>query len=116
MELKHRDLAVAPTFGSIVSQLVIIALGRAALVLVACMAVGFFSDAGTRPYLCAAGLGFGLVGSFNTVRAERSSAPPDAANLYSVAFINYAIASAAFFAAGLMRTNTSLMAFQALRR
>ena len=109
MEGKERDLAVAPAFGSVVSQLVIIALGRAALVLVACMAVGFFSDAGTRPYLCAAGLGFGLVGSLmqnNAVRAERSSAPPDAANLYSVAFINYAIASAAFFAAGLMRAPT----------
>ncbi len=109
MELNDRDLALPPTFGSIVSQLVIIALGRAALVLVACMAIGLFSDAGTRPYLCAAGLGFGLGGSLmqnHAARAERSSAPSDAANLYAVAFINYAIASAAFFAAGLMRAPT----------
>jgi hypothetical protein len=106
MELNDRDLALPPTFGSIVSQLVITALARAALVLVACMAVGLFSDAGTRPYLCAAGLSFGLVGSimFNhALRAERSSIFSDAANLYALAFINYAIASAAFFAAELIR-------------
>jgi hypothetical protein len=109
MELRDSDLALQPTFSNILYRLVVAALSRASLVLVACMMVGVLSDRGIGPHLAAAGWCFGFVGSFmqgHGLRAEWSAMFAEAADLYAFAFLNYAIAFVAFLALELVGTTT----------
>jgi hypothetical protein len=90
--------------------LIVAALARTSVVLVVCVLMGILSGRGVLPYLPAAGLSFGLVGSFvlnHGFRAERSSMFSQAVHLYGLAFVNYAVAFGAFLAAGLVRVPAS---------
>ncbi len=101
---------LSPAFAGIMYRLVVTALVRASVVLIACMIMGVLSERGVAPYLPAAGLSFGLVGSFmlnHGLRAERGSLPLEAGNRYALAFVNYVIAFGAFLAAALVETSAS---------
>ena len=111
MELRQSDLVLGPTVGSVLYRLVVTALARASLVLIACMVMGLLSDRGVGPHLMVAGWCFGFVGSFmlgHGLRAERNAMFTEAGQLFASAFLNYVIALAAFLAAGLVAPSAAV--------